>query len=149
MELTNGKVEALGCIEYKVAKDDIRAYKNKLEGSHDELRQAGTSWCIEKAEESELVKKVQQIAVRIHRVMGCKDFSQYDCRVTEEGKVYVLEVNSFCSFGPMSLLPKLDSFNHISMSKMYIEISNKSLENTQATNLNYRQETCAYQTVLS
>jgi len=119
VELVNGKIEAVGCIEYKVAKDDIRAYEDKLEGSHDELRQAGTSWFIEKAEEPELVKKLQQIAVRIHRVMGCKDFSQYDCRVTEEGKVYVLEVNSFCSFGPKSLLPKLASREGISAGKLY------------------------------
>ena len=119
VELTSGKVEALGCFEYKVAEDDIRAYEDKLEGSHDELRQAGTSWFIEKAEEPELVEKLQQIAVRIHRVMGCRDFSQYDCRVTEEGKVYVLEVNSFCSFGPMSLLPKLASREGISAGKLY------------------------------
>jgi len=119
VELANGKVEPIGCIEYKVAKDDIRTYEDKLGGSNEELRQTGTSWFIEKDDEPELYKKLQQIAVRIHRVMGCKDFSQYDCRVTEEGKVYVLEVNSFCSFGPISLLPKLASREGISPEKLY------------------------------
>jgi len=119
VELEEGKVEALGCIEYKVAKDEIRVYEDKLEGSDDQLRQAGTSWFIEKAEEPELVRKLQQIAVRIHQAMGCRDFSQYDCRVTEEGKVYVLEVNSFCSFGPLSLMPRLASREGISPGKLY------------------------------
>ena len=40
-------------------------------------------------------------------------------RVTEEGEVYVLEVNSFCSFGPLSLLPKLAAKEGISAGKFY------------------------------
>ena len=28
-------------------------------------------------------------------------------RVTEDGEVFVLEVNSFCSFGPLSLVTKI------------------------------------------
>ena len=31
-------------------------------------------------EEGDLVTKLQQVAVRVHRVMGCRDFSQIDCR---------------------------------------------------------------------
>ena len=31
--------------------------------------------------ESALVRKLQQIAVKIHQAMGCRDFSQYDCRL--------------------------------------------------------------------
>ena len=30
--------------------------------------------------EPALVRKLQQIAVKIHQAMGCRDFSQYDCR---------------------------------------------------------------------
>lgn len=82
VELMEGKVEALGCIEYKVARDTIRTYGDKLEGDDDQLRQAvsTTSWFIEETEEPELVRKLQKIAIKIHRVMGCRDFSQYDCR---------------------------------------------------------------------
>ena len=82
VELVKGKLEALGCIEYKVDKDEIRTYEDKLEGGDDKLRQAPstTSWFIDEAKEPELVKKLQQIAIRIHQVMGCRDFSQYDCR---------------------------------------------------------------------
>ena len=80
VELVSGKLQALGCIEYQVGKDKIRTFEDKLEGSDDELRLAGTSWFVDATEEPELVIKLQQIALRIHRVMGCRDFSQYDCR---------------------------------------------------------------------
>ena len=36
---------------------------------------------IEENVEPALVRKLQQIAVRIHQAMGCRDFSQYDCRL--------------------------------------------------------------------
>merc|ERR1712037_978612 len=91
VELVRGKLQALGCIEYQVGKDKIRTFEDKLEGSDDEPRQAGTSWFVDATEEPELVRKLQQIALRIHRVMGCRDFSQYDCRVTEESEHMAME----------------------------------------------------------
>ena len=45
-------------------------------------------------------------------------FSLY-CRVTEDGEVFVLEVQSFCSFGPISLLPKLAARQGISPEELY------------------------------
>jgi len=109
MEVEGGEMKPLSCLEYQVNREDIRKYEDKLEGDEDsDLRQAPvTTWFIEETEEPKLVKKLQNIAMKIHRALGCKDFSQYDCRVTDEGEVFVLEVNSFCSFGPLSLLPKM------------------------------------------
>ena len=36
---------------------------------------------IDEDKEPALVRKLQQIALRIHQAMGCRDFSQYDCRL--------------------------------------------------------------------
>ena len=82
VEMVEGEIQALGCIEYKVARDNIRTFGDKLEGEDDGLRQAAltTSWMIDESQEPDLVNKLQKIAVRIHRVMGCRDFSQFDCR---------------------------------------------------------------------
>merc|ERR1719233_1270056 len=109
MELEGGEMKPLSCIEYQVNREDIRKYEEKLEGDKDgDLRLApDTTSFIEETEEPQLVKKLQIIAMKIHRALGCKDFSQYDCRVTDKGEVFVLEVNSFCSFGPLSLLPRM------------------------------------------
>jgi len=51
--------------------------------------------------------------------MKSRDFCQIDCRVSESGEVYVLEVNSFCSFGPLSLVPKIAKDVGISHSDLY------------------------------
>ena len=82
VELTSGEVTPLGAMEYKVNKNNIRAYEDKLEGDGDDLRQASSTstWYLDPEEEPDLVTRLQQIAVRVHRVMGCRDFSQIDCR---------------------------------------------------------------------
>jgi len=128
VELVDGEVQALGCIEYKVTRDSIRTYADKLSGNDDKLQQnpETKSWFIDEDKEPSLVRKLQQIAVRIHQAMGCRDFSQYDCRVTEDGEVFVLEVNSFCSFGPLSLVPKIAAKEGISSEKLYKALLDKA-----------------------
>ena len=82
VELRPGVVTPLGAMEYRVNRDNIRAYEDKLEGDGDSLRQAASTstWFLDPEEEADLVTRLQQIAVRVHRVMGCRDFSQIDVR---------------------------------------------------------------------
>jgi len=105
----NGELQPLPCIEYKINKKNIRSYSDKLEGDVNDLKQAASTITrfLDELEDQELVKKVQMIAKDVHKALGCQDFSQIDCRVSDDGQVYVLEANPFCSFGPLSLLTKL------------------------------------------
>jgi len=121
VEMQPGVIQPLGCIEYKIKEDSIRTETDKLEGKVTELKQAAStvSWFIEEYEEPKLVKKLQDICVRTHQIMRCKDFCQVDFRVTQEGVIYILEVNSFCSFGPLSLIPKIAAQVGISPSDLY------------------------------
>jgi len=82
VELEPGVITPLGCIEYKIDSDKIRTYDDKLEGDVKNLKQAAstTSWFIDECEEPKLVKKLQDLAIRVHRVMKSKDFCQIDCR---------------------------------------------------------------------
>ena len=82
MELRPGVVTPLGVMEYMVNKNKIWAYEDKLQGDGDSLSQAEstTSWFLDPEEEGDLVTRLQQLAVRVHRVMGCRDYSQIDCR---------------------------------------------------------------------
>ena len=82
VELRPGVVTPLGAMEYKINKNNIRAYEDKLEGDGDSLRQAEstTTWFLDPEEEGDLITRLQKVAVRVHRVMGCRDFSQIDCR---------------------------------------------------------------------
>jgi len=105
----NGEVQALPCLEYKVAPDSIRSFSDKLDGGADAPAQAASTvtWWLDEEKEAELVKTLQGVAAAAHRVLGCTDFSQIDCRVSTTGQVFVLEANTFCSFGPLSLMTKL------------------------------------------
>jgi len=109
VELVPGQVTPLEVLEYCVDPDGIRKFEDKLEEENGQLRQAASTktWLMDARQEEALRRRVQAVATRVHAVMGCTDFSQIDCRISSTGEVYVLEVNSFCSFGPLSLIPKL------------------------------------------
>ena len=53
-------------------------------------------------------------------------------RVTEDGEIFVLEVNAFCSFGPLSLIPKIANKVGISNSVLYSSL----LENARKRSTN-------------
>ena len=82
VELIPGVVTPLGAMEYRINKNNIRAYEDKLEGDGDSLRQAEstTTWFLDPEEEGDLITRLQKVAIRVHKVMGCRDFSQIDCR---------------------------------------------------------------------
>ncbi|MCL6473266.1 MAG: D-alanine--D-alanine ligase [Firmicutes bacterium] len=53
----------------------------------------------------ELTKKVQDIAVGVHKVLDCRDVSRIDIIISEKGDPYVLELNSSPGMTETSLLP--------------------------------------------
>jgi len=131
----DGKLHALSCMEYKVATHSIRAYADKLEGDVDNLKQAASTvtWFVDEAEEEELVKRVQEVATAAYNVLGCTDFGQIDCRVSLTGQVYVLEANSFCSFGPLSLVTKLAEKQGIKSGELYAMMVNNVVNRSRKT----------------
>lgn len=50
-------------------------------------------------------RRVQEIALAAHCVLGCRHFSRVDIRLSKEGIPYVLEVNSIPGLTSHSLLP--------------------------------------------
>lgn len=55
--------------------------------------------------EPEYFELAQKIALRAHEALGCTGFSRVDMRLSEEGEVYVLEVNTIPGLTERSLLP--------------------------------------------
>jgi D-alanine-D-alanine ligase len=53
----------------------------------------------------ELTKQVQEIAVKAHKVLDCRDVTRIDIMVSEEGEPYVLELNTSPGMTETSLLP--------------------------------------------
>ncbi|HWH24727.1 MAG TPA: D-alanine--D-alanine ligase [Candidatus Limnocylindria bacterium] len=54
----------------------------------------------------ELATRVQRLARRAHRALGCRDLSRTDLIATEDGRTPVLEVNTIPGMTANSLLPK-------------------------------------------
>ncbi len=56
-------------------------------------------------EDEELSRKLQDLAMRVHRLLELKDLSRVDFRVGEEGEPYILEVNTIPGMTELSLFP--------------------------------------------
>lgn len=53
-----------------------------------------------------VAKKMQRLALKVHRVLGLRDFSRVDMMTDASGGIYILEANSIPGFTEFSLLPK-------------------------------------------
>jgi len=51
-------------------------------------------------------KRAQGLALKAHRILGCRDFSRVDMRMDHNGNIYILEVNTIPGMTERSLLPK-------------------------------------------
>lgn len=51
-------------------------------------------------------RKFQKLALKVHEVLGLRDFSRIDLMVDRNGEGYVLEANTIPGFTELSLLPK-------------------------------------------
>ncbi|MDD4871938.1 MAG: D-alanine--D-alanine ligase [Kiritimatiellae bacterium] len=99
-ELTVGVVnnEALPIIEI-VAPDDWYDYKAKYI--------KGTSRYLVPAPVDDNTSKLcWQIALKTFEKLGCRSLGRVDFRLSEEGRLYVLELNNIPGFTETSLLPK-------------------------------------------
>jgi D-alanine-D-alanine ligase len=103
-ELTCGVVEvddetlALTPTEVILTKGDTFDYEAKYT--------VGGSKEITPAEiDQETTKKVQDLALRVHEVCGCKDISRTDIILQEDGKLVVLEINTIPGMTKTSFIP--------------------------------------------
>ncbi len=54
----------------------------------------------------EYYKAAQEIAVSAHKALNCRDFSRVDMILSNDGRIFVLEVNTIPGLTSTSLLPK-------------------------------------------
>jgi len=113
------RLEVLPKIEYLL--DDIRTAQHKLSTDDQgklltsdsnpadaivKAKTAGDRVC--PAEFSpEVHQRLDDLARRAHKALGCKYYSLYDVRINEEGYPFMLEAALFCSFSPYSVVVAL------------------------------------------
>ncbi|MNX91741.1 D-alanine--D-alanine ligase [compost metagenome] len=91
-------IEALPVVEI-VPKTEWFDFEAKYSaGATDEIVPARIS--------AELTAKVQDLALKAHRALGCWGMSRTDMRITADGAIYVLETNTIPGLTENSLLPK-------------------------------------------
>ncbi len=96
--LGNDKPFALPIVEIIPKKSTFFDYESKYtESGSEEIVPARIS--------EKLSKKVQEIALRVHLLLGCRGFSRVDF-IVKGNTPYILEINTIPGLTPMSLLPK-------------------------------------------
>lgn len=75
-----------------------------------------------------LTKKLQDLAVKVHKTVGCRGFSRVDFILKDGKKPIVLEINTIPGLTSMSLLPKAAAAAGISYPQLLDKIIEYSLE---------------------
>lgn len=97
-EKADGEIIALPAIEIR-PKTGFYDYTNKY--TH-----GCTEYICPAPFSNETTKKLQEAAVKAHKCLGCRVYSRTDFRVTDDDKIYALEVNTAPGMTSTSLVPK-------------------------------------------
>jgi len=97
--LGNDNPKALPVIEIVPLKGEFFDYESKYtESGAEEIVPARIS--------TPLTKKVQDLAIRVYKAIGCRGFGRVDFILKDNKHPVVLEINTIPGLTPMSLLPK-------------------------------------------
>ncbi|MFC1624979.1 D-alanine--D-alanine ligase [Patescibacteria group bacterium] len=113
--LGNDKPKALPLVEIIPRKGEFFDYDSKyLEDGADEIVPARIS--------KTLTKKIQDISIKVHKILGCRGFSRVDFLIKDNKYPVVLEINTIPGLTPMSLFPKAAKAAGISYPKLLEKI---------------------------
>lgn len=78
----------------------------------------------------DIYENAQKLGLAAHMALKCKDFSRVDMILGQDGKIFVLEVNTIPGLMARSLLPKAASaagitFNDLCMKFLHLALKNK------------------------
>jgi len=103
--------EALPVIEIVPPTDGEFDYENKYNGKTKEL-------CPPQSLDKKTQIKAQNIAEKVHSVMGCRHLSRVDIMIDSRDKLYVLEINTMPGMTEQSLYPLAAKTAGISMPEL-------------------------------
>ncbi len=64
----------------------------------------------------------QALALKVHKLAGCRDFSRADLMIDSSGKLYLLETNTIPGMTDQSLFPKAAAAAGIPMEELVDEL---------------------------
>ncbi|HOX07789.1 MAG TPA: D-alanine--D-alanine ligase [Planctomycetota bacterium] len=85
---------------------ELRARKQFYDYEAKYADDAGTEYLCPAPVDAAVAAEAGRLSLAAHRALGCRHFSRVDLRLTPEGRLSVLEVNTIPGFTSHSLLPK-------------------------------------------
>jgi D-alanine-D-alanine ligase len=76
-------------------------------------------------------QKLQQMALRAHRALGCEHFSRVDFMLDADMRPWILEINTIPGFTATSLLPKAAKAAGIEFPQLCLKIIRMAYETTK------------------
>ncbi len=83
----------------------------------------------------DIIKEVQQLAVRAFKVLECEGMARVDLFLTEDGRLYVNEINTIPGFTKISMYPKLWEISGIPYSELIDRLIQLAMERFEQESL--------------
>jgi len=130
LEKDDGSLELLPCLEYFLSEENpIRGSKDKLvtdsRGVPVTVTTGGRK-CPADIDDK-LREKLEFLASRSHRALGCRDYSLYDVRIDPKGEPYFLEACLYCSFAPKSVIVGMSAGKGTEQREVFETLVNRAI----------------------
>ncbi|MFD1038251.1 D-alanine--D-alanine ligase [Virgibacillus byunsanensis] len=83
----------------------------------------------------EIVKKVQEVAVEVFQTLECEGLARVDFFLTENGDIYVNEVNTLPGFTRISMYPKLWEISGVSYPELIHQLIELAIDRHEKNNM--------------
>ncbi|HLD91875.1 MAG TPA: D-alanine--D-alanine ligase [Patescibacteria group bacterium] len=107
---------------------EIHPLKNKFFDYESKYTESGSEGIVPARISKLLTKKVQELAIKVYKAVGCRGFGRIDFILENNKKPIILEINTIPGLTPMSLLPKAAKAFGISYPILLDKIVKLSLE---------------------
>ncbi|KAB8330997.1 D-alanine--D-alanine ligase [Scytonema tolypothrichoides VB-61278] len=128
----DGELIGLPLEEYLLDPHDkpIRTYADKLKQTDDgnlhfTAKDNNKSWIVDPNDP--ITQKVQQVAKKCHKALGCRNYSLFDFRIDPKGEPWFLEAGLYCAFSPKSVIPSMAKVAGIPLDELLMMAINETL----------------------
>jgi D-alanine-D-alanine ligase len=87
-----------------------------------------TEFLFDTVTDAELAQRIQKTSLDCFNALGCRHMARVDLILGNDGRIYVLEVNTIPGFTTHSLLPKAATKSGLTMSELCVKIIEAALE---------------------
>lgn len=128
---TNPKVLAIGEIDFsKMPKNEPRIVSYRAKWDPESLFYGATEPIYPAKLDEEIKTKIEKAALKAYVEIGCRDYGRIDMRLREDGKFYILEVNTNPDISPTSGLDRAANVAGMNYTQWICEIVSYALERT-------------------